>query len=162
MTGVRPRPRLERDLDNSCLGDDGAGRLLTITPRRLVPRRPPRRPRAGPASDNSGSDVVVCRGGVGVTFRNTRRSVKRLSGKVAFRETSVQSFIGRGTLVLAGAVCGRRTPASTVTDDVHLFVVATRRLITDVAVVVYDRSSQCQRRVGQRVVHRRHRSTSID
>jgi len=54
------------------MGDDGAGRLLVVAPRRLVPRRPPWRPRADPAAtDCVRSDVVVCRGGVDESFRDS-------------------------------------------------------------------------------------------
>jgi len=38
---------------------------MAVTPRRLVPHRPPRRPRAGPATDCVRGDGLVCRGGVG-------------------------------------------------------------------------------------------------
>ena len=51
--------------------NDGAGRLLAVTSRQLVPRRTPRRPRAGPATDCASGDRVVCRSGVRVTFRDS-------------------------------------------------------------------------------------------
>ena len=45
-----------------------------------------RRPRAGPATDNSGGDGLVCRGGVGVTFRDSDVPGNVFPGKVTFRE----------------------------------------------------------------------------
>jgi len=59
--------------------------------------------------------------------------------------------------VLAGTATAERTPALSVTDDVH----RSSRLIAGLTVVMYDGSSWRQRGVVQRVFDERYRSAPV-
>ena len=67
-TSSRPRCSGRNAINNGCIRDDDAGRLLAITQRRLEPHWPPW---TGPSTDCVRDDGVVCSGGIGMTFRDT-------------------------------------------------------------------------------------------